>query len=149
MKKFIFYILPIIIVALVLAINSFPIKTSETTANNVVDYSEKTSYKSVYTGTTDTGDVSISLRPIKIENNLLEMEISANTHSVDLSQFDLEKITTLEYNGKVTFPVSTAKLNGHHSSGTLTFKTDGKINSFTIKIKGIPKVEERIFEWDI
>ena len=106
-----------------------------------------TGFKSINTGSTDTGDVSIELTPQKADNGQLKIKISANTHSVDLSQFDLKDITTLEYNGKVIKPVSAPALSGHHNDGELVFNTKEKINSFTIKIRGIPNVEERVFKW--
>ena len=98
-------------------------------------------------GTTSSGDVSIDLTPIEVGNDNLKVKISANTHSVDLSQFDLKEITTLEYNGKVIKPVSAPALSGHHNDGELVFNTKEKIDSFTIKIRGIPSVEERVFKW--
>lgn len=105
------------------------------------------SFKTISSGSTDSGDVSIELTPQNIENRKLNVEIAANTHSVDLSQFDLKKITTLEHNGKIIKPISAPVLNGHHSSGMVVFDVEEEINSFTIKIKGIPKIEERIFKW--
>lgn len=107
----------------------------------------ESSYPSITTGSTASGDVSIELAPHEVENDKLEVDIWVNTHSVDLSQSDLKQITSLEYNGKSVAPVSAPSLSGHHVSGTLVFNVDDEIKSFTIKIKGIPKVEERVFEW--
>ena len=104
-------------------------------------------FKPINTGSTDSGDVSIELTPQKAANGQLKVSIAANTHSVDLSPFDLKKITTLEYNGKTVNPVSAPTLTGHHSNGEFIFGVEGDIEKFTIKIKGIPKVEERIFSW--
>ncbi|NQV09013.1 hypothetical protein HQ529_04135 [Candidatus Woesearchaeota archaeon] len=108
---------------------------------------ETNKYNKIVTGSTENGEVSIELMPHEVENNKLVVDIWVNTHSVDLSMFDLKEITTLEYNGKSVSPVSALGLGGHHVSGTLVFDVDDKIESFTIKIKGIPKVEERVFEW--
>jgi len=103
-------------------------------------------YKSIMTGTTGSGDVSIEITPLGMEGNQLKLEISANTHSVDLSQFDLKEISFLEYNGKSINPVLAPSLDGHHASGTLVFDIDKDIKDFKLTIKGIPKVEERVFE---
>jgi hypothetical protein len=107
----------------------------------------KESFESFSSGSTGAGDVSVELTPEEIERGKLKVDIAVNTHSVDLSQFDLKEITTLEYNGKLIKPETAPSLKGHHSFGTLVFGVGEKISSFTIKIRGIPKVEERIFEW--
>lgn len=101
----------------------------------------------ISSGSTDPGDVSIMLTPVSVANGILQVEIAANTHSVDLSQFDLKKITTLEYQNKVFKPISASILSGHHSSGMITFDVGGDADGFTIKINGIPSTEERVFEW--
>ncbi|MBR9699334.1 hypothetical protein GOV09_02670 [Candidatus Woesearchaeota archaeon] len=103
----------------------------------------------VVTGTTGAGDVEIELIPHEVENEVLEVDISANTHSVDLSQFDLLKITTLEFDGKAIAPDSAPKLGGHHASGTLTFKVNKPIQDFKITIREIPKIKDRVFEWGL
>ena len=77
------------------------------------------------------------------------MDFSVNTHSVDLSQYDLLQITTLEYNGNVIKPRSAPSLSGHHNSGTLVFDTGKELKTFKIIIKDIPDIKERIFEWNI
>lgn len=104
-------------------------------------------FRSMTTGTTDPGEVSIELTPHEIKNGKLEVDISANTHSVDLSKFNLKQITTLEYNGKSINPIEAPSLDGHHASGTLVFELGDSPKSFSIIIKGIPKEEERIFVW--
>jgi hypothetical protein len=105
------------------------------------------SYKAISSGTTGSGDVSIELEPIDVSENSMKVKVSINTHSVDLGEFDLMKITTLEYNGKTVQPTSAPSLGGHHVYDTLVFDTDERPGSFTIRIKGIPKVQERIFDW--
>lgn len=99
-------------------------------------------------GDTGSGDVAVGLTPLGFKDGNLVMEISANTHSVDLSEFDLKKLITLEYEGNVINPVSAPQLNGHHSYGELIFDVGNEITGYSIKITGIPKVEERVFEWN-
>ncbi|MBI4447943.1 hypothetical protein HY643_03105 [Candidatus Woesearchaeota archaeon] len=99
-------------------------------------------------GNTDEGNVGIDLTPEGVENGQLKVTIAANTHSVDLSQFDLKQITTLEYNGKSIKPSSAPSLSGHHVTDALVFDVGEETKSFTITIKGIPKVEERVFKWE-
>jgi len=104
-------------------------------------------FKTVSTGSLDSGDASVDLTPRGMENEKFAVDFSINTHSVDLSQFDLMQITVLEYDGKAIKPISAPALTGHHNSGTLIFDTGKEIRNFRITIKGIPAVEERVFEW--
>ena len=57
-------------------------------------------FKTISTGSLDSGDASVDLTPRGMENGKFAVDFSINTHSVDLSQFDLMQITTLEYDGK-------------------------------------------------
>ena len=104
-------------------------------------------YETKSTGSLEMGDVLIELTPIGIKNGKFEVQVTANTHSVDLSQFDLMQQTILQYDNKKAKPLSAPKLNGHHSSGTIIFDIKEGINNFKITITGIPNVEERVFEW--
>lgn len=99
----------------------------------------------ISTGSTNAGDVQIDISVEGISEGKLRLNIAANTHSVDLSQFDLKQITTLEYGGNSAKPVEAPVLSGHHSSGTLVFEAPGGLDSAVVRIKGIPKVEERLF----
>lgn len=117
--------------------------------NNVIPTSQNPggAYRAVLTGTTEQGDVEITLTPQKVTNGLLQVQISANTHTVDLSTFDLNKLTVLEHDGQKIPPKESPTLSGHHVSGTLTFPFEGKASSFKITIKGIPQSQERVFSW--
>ena len=108
---------------------------------------ETTAFKTISSGSTQSGDVLIELTPREIKDGKLNVDFAANTHSVDLSQFDLMQITTLEYGDSSKSPESAPTLSGHHTSGTLAFDTGKEIKNFRIIIKGIPAVEERVFEW--
>ena len=103
--------------------------------------------KAISTGTTEDGDASIELTPLSFDNGRLIVALAANTHSVALDKFDLNKITTLEYANKIIKPSSVPSMSGHHVNGQLAFDVGDAMNGFTIKIDGIPKAEKRIFEW--
>lgn len=103
-------------------------------------------FQTISSGTTETGDVSIELTPSK-NDEIIEVNMAVNTHSVDLNKFDLKQIITMEYDGKLIKPVSAPRLTGHHASGKLIFNAGKNINRFKIMIKGIPQINERIFEW--
>lgn len=104
-------------------------------------------FESVSTGSLDNGDALVELAPKGMQNGKFAVELSINTHSVDLTQFDLMQITALEYGEKSVKPIAAPQLSGHHSSGELIFNVGEEIKSFKIIIKGIPAVEERVFEW--
>lgn len=137
---------------LVLAFTGFTFGNTETIDKTTItkqstNTNVESGFKLITSGSTASGEVSIELKPHEVSNGQLEVDISVNTHSVSLEKFNLKEITTLEFNGKSISPVSAPSLTGHHNSGTLIFDVDEDMNSFTIKIVGIPKVEERIFEW--
>ncbi len=104
-------------------------------------------FETVYSGSVGEGDVTVDLTPVGVVDGKLMVDVGVNTHSVNLEQFDLIRITTLEYNGKSIAPESAPALSGHHNSGTLAFNVGEPVSSFKISIKGIPKVDERVFEW--
>lgn len=97
------------------------------TINSENQEGDKTGFKSIDSGTTGSGDVSVELTPGGIKNNQLTVRISVNTHSVSLEGFDLKEITTLEYGGKLIKPVDAPNLGGHHSDGELIFDVDGNV----------------------
>lgn len=99
------------------------------------------------TGSMGPGDALIELTPAVLDKKRLVVKFRINTHSVSLGSFDLTQLATLEYGGKELKPIKASRIGGHHSSGTIVFGTEGDIGSFTIRIKGIPKIEERIYEW--
>lgn len=148
-KGYILYGLLILVIGtLIFSITGLPIKNKTGIDDKLPEKkTNELAFKTISTGDTSQGAVSIELTPIGFSNGQLKVKISANTHSVSLEQFDLKEIITLEYNGKSVKPSAAPILGGHHSSGELIFKVDENIKEFSIKIKGIPKVEERVFEW--
>jgi len=98
------------------------------------------------TGTTEQGDVEITLTPA-YQNGQLVFSLSANTHSIDLSQFDLKKLTLLTVSDKEFTPVSSSVLQGHHSSGNIVFSLDQKPEKFSVMIQGIPQLQTRTYVW--
>jgi len=122
--------------------NPQPQQNSET--NNTA----KNSFGPISSGTTEEGDTAIELTPHEIESGRLSVDFSSNTHSVDLSDVNLKQAITLNFNGKEIKPITAPTLKGHHNSGTLVFPVDANLNTFSITITGIPKIQERIFEWN-
>lgn len=117
------------------------------TGTSAVQEKGSAGFRTISSGSTDPGSAQIDLTPRGISNGRLEVDFAINTHSVDLSQYDLAKATILEHDGRKIFPTAAPKLEGHHSSGTLTFNVGENLNNFKIIIKGVPDIEERVFEW--
>ena len=100
-----------------------------------------------YATKSSSGEVTIDITPKGIIGNNAVFSIAFNTHSVDLSPYDLKKIMTLTIDGQEYKPIGAPALSGHHVSGEITFAIDTLPESFEIIIIGIPDVEERIFTW--
>ncbi|HLD43651.1 MAG TPA: hypothetical protein VJB08_06745 [Candidatus Nanoarchaeia archaeon] len=121
--------------------------TQQDSVNQPDGFAQVNGFATIGSGSTDQGDVSIDLTPVK-GGKQLKVLVTANTHSVDLSQFDLREITILEYDGRKIQPSAAPKLSGHHANGEIIFDVSVPSDSeFTIKMRSIPKEEERVFTW--
>lgn len=103
------------------------------------------------TGSMAPGDAVIELSPRRVNKNILEVTFSINTHSVGLSEFNLKEITVLEHEKHVFHPVKASGIGGHHSEGVIVFDVGDKVgnkDSIRIKLHGIPRLYERIYDWD-
>ena len=100
-----------------------------------------------YETKTSQGEATIDLTPRGFKDNKLNVDIIVNTHTIDLSNYDLSKLVRLYYKGKSYSPIEAPNLKGHHVSGVLVFSIDNEPKEFSIIIEGIPNVEERRFEW--
>lgn len=107
----------------------------------------KKTFDAISTGTMESGDVVLELEPAMKGNGRLVVKFSANTHTVDLSQFDLKVITTLQFDGKEIKPSKSDGLRGHHAFGKIVFDVGEEPKSFKITVVGIPAIEERVYEW--
>ncbi len=107
----------------------------------------KTEAKQVYETKTSQGEVVIDLTPREFKDGKLYFDIGVNTHTVELENYDLKKLTILSYGGLSYKPALAPILSGHHNSGTLVFEVEDKLEEFTITINSIPDVEERVFIW--
>ncbi len=105
-------------------------------------------YEAITTGTTGEGDVEISLVP-SLSGERLAVSATFNTHSVDLSQYDLQQLVSLSLGtgSGIILPEEAFSLSGHHGSGQILFKVGADIDKFTIIITGIPALPERKYAW--
>lgn len=149
MKNKLALILAIVILLLIVSCkvnnNQIVENTDVSNPNNLGNVSM--GYETKSSGDTSDGSASITLTPLEINDDTLVMQIEMNTHSVDLSKFDLKEITILEYDGNKINPIEGPSLSGHHSSGNLVFNTDKKLKEYKVTIQGIPSIETRVFEW--
>ena len=102
----------------------------------------------ITTGGLGSGDMTMDVKPVKYKDGRLEVEYYANTHSVSLGRYDLMELSTLEVDGKVYKPVKADKMRGHHAGGKIVFEVTEKPERFRIVIREIPRVEERLYEWN-
>jgi len=105
--------------------------------NAGTDYEKKTSQSAV----------NIVLAPKTFDKGSFSFDINIDTHTVELSQFDLKELATLEINGEEFKPITAPVLNGHHTSGSLVFNIEEKPKIFSVVIKDIPDISLRRFSW--
>ncbi|HLD18621.1 MAG TPA: hypothetical protein VJB90_01265 [Candidatus Nanoarchaeia archaeon] len=137
----------LILLAWVSAILFFTLTDKKADISNNAGSSKNEGFRSIVIGDTGQGNVEIGLQPIEVKPGMVKVKISANTHSVDLGQFDLKKIVVLKYGSKELKPVEASALSGHHASGFIVFQPTGELKSFTIILKGIPAIDQRKYEW--
>lgn len=103
--------------------------------------------ETITTGSADDG-VEIAIKPMGFSDGKMSFSVTANTHSIDLSGYDMHEATDLEYEEKTIKPVSFPRFTGHHSSGTVAFETKEDLKDFKIIISSIPNIDNRVFEWN-
>ena len=95
---------------------------------------------------TSQGEVTIELTPRYVDGLLL-VEYGLNTHSIDMSEIDLQEQATLIADGREYKPLERPTLSSHHNSGELRFGVPTMSASFEIIVVGVPDVGERRFAW--
>ncbi len=102
------------------------------------------------------GSVTIDVEWIKAEDGLLTFDVSMNTHSVDLDEYDLEELAVLrddEGNEYHTASWDSAP-GGHHREGTLIFPIPDSLRQrkakyIEIMIRGVAGIEQRVLRWEL
>ena len=102
------------------------------------------------------GAVNIDVKWLSVENDKLVFDVSMNTHSVNLDQYDLGKLAILRDElGNEYVPVSwNSAPGGHHRKGTLTFAfpealSQGKTKYLELIIHDVAGVGERVLKWEL
>lgn len=90
------------------------------------------------------GEVSVSIQPLRVDDEGASFEISFETHSVDLA-FDVADVASLEVGGREwTRPAwEGSPPGGHHRGGELSFEAAGPARGEVIlSIDGLPQLVE-------
>ena len=102
------------------------------------------------------GSVTIDVEWIKAEDDSLVFNVAMNTHSVDLDEYDLGKLTVLRDDaGNEYRPVSwDSAPGGHHRMGTLTFLLPDSLSQEKAKyveiiIRDVAGVGARVLKWEL
>ena len=106
--------------------------------------------------THDGGGVTIDVEWKGIENDSLVLNISMNTHSVELDQYDLSKLTVLLDSNGLEYTATSwdSAPGGHHRMGVIRFPVPPSLTQKTttyikLVIRNIAGVDERVLRWDV
>ena len=77
------------------------------------------------------------------------LHVKMNTHSIDLSKYDLAKISTLDDGDgpEPAIEAVTISDDQHHAESVLVFKRPGKASTATLTVRDIAGVPERTLRW--
>lgn len=132
---------------------SVPIASSAAPSNPSAPSVSKSSGAAFETKSNEGGSITVDVQPTSLAfGEPVSFDIAMNTHSVELSD-DLTNISILrDDTGREYKPTGWDGPDGggHHRSGTLKFPAlIGKPKSVELVIKGMAKVPERVFKWDM
>lgn len=96
---------------------------------------------------TSQGAVTIEVTPLGYEGGIFTIRHALNTHTIDMSGFDLQKQVTVVFKGERYQSINKPQLSGHHNTVELQFRLASKPDSFEILISDIPDVKERRLSW--
>lgn len=99
-----------------------------------------------YVKQTSAGEVTLDVRP-QWRDGVLVVEISANTHSVDLTAVNLRDQVRLIVDETEVIPVEAGSLSGHHARATVQFRLEKRPERFAIRIRDVPDVPLRVLHW--
>lgn len=111
----------------------------------------KTDPNTFVSQTIEGGMVAVEVEPREYNSDAWVFEIDLVTHSVDLSE-DLITVSMLTDAQGNEYKASGWKGDppgGHHRSGQLIFSGIAESTEFSLNIKEVGGIAERIFTWDI
>ncbi len=91
--------------------------------------------------------------PLEKDLKNIVFDLKLDTHSVNLDQYKLDKLSFVTINSGALQPALSWKPTGssHHYTGTLEFAgpAPSDIKSLQLVIRGVGDVEERVLEWQL
>lgn len=104
----------------------------------------------------EEGAVSVTaeyLPPEKGQEQAISFRLTFNTHTVDLEQYDIKKLSSLAIDRGLPSSAESwmPSGRGHHLKGILSFNDkhpEGRHKLF-LRLSNIDSVEERIFTWQL
>lgn len=83
----------------------------------------------------------------------MDFEVIMNTHSVELTQYNVSEQSELIISGQVaqgTFQWESVNNDPHHMKGYLKWEGNTDLKGpFTLNIKGIDDIDSRHFTWNL
>ncbi len=101
-----------------------------------------------YASQASAGEVTLDVQPRWAEGKLV-LDLSANTHSVDLSGLDLTASIRLEVGEATIEPSEAGSLDGHHAKASVTFVLEEAPTQFSVVIRDVPDIPVRTLTWPI
>ena len=98
------------------------------------------------------GSVTIEAKSLGHQSDSLVFEVTMDTHSVNLDEYDLKQLATLKDDkGSEYRPVDWSSAPGsHHRSGKLVFAhADKSTKTFELVIRNVAGVSERVLRWRV
>lgn len=92
------------------------------------------------------GRVTLEMAP-RWEDSVLVVRVSANTHSVALTELKLGELMRLVIGEKEIAPVRAGTLSGHHSAVDVVFRLASRPSTFSVKVRDVPDVPLRVLSW--
>jgi hypothetical protein len=99
-----------------------------------------------YAKQTSEGEVTLEVLP-QWRDSVLAVEISANTHSVELADVNLLEQVRLVIDDVEVIPAEAGSLSGHHATATVLFRLEKRPERFAIQIRDVPDVPLRVLTW--
>lgn len=87
------------------------------------------------------------LTPKGVEGGKFLVKIEVDTHSGNLGDLDLQRVTTLHVDSEILKPIEPINLGGHHSGSTLIFEQSYEPSEFEIRITGVRQMGDLVFRW--
>lgn len=81
--------------------------------------------------------------------NVVLLHVKMNTHSVDLSAYDLGSISALDTGGDSAPPLDWVSISGdsHHAEAVLVFRRPASTSAVALTLRDIGGVPERTLRW--